>query len=394
MRNVTWFAHAREYAHRQWPDLAAKSRVSMVEALMAVTPALAKELPDRPDADHLRKALRNWAFRLEPQTEVRAGRAQRTWVAPAVPAEMQRALDWMEKASLHMSEISAPVHLSRAVQACYRRLDGSAAAPDYASRRRRGFYAALQYAVLMERLPANPLAGGGVPREWRPPKTEDEVDPRSIGNPATVAHVLTTVSYVGRRQGPRFTAWFGCMYYAMMRPEEVADLRRSGCHLPETGWGTLTFSVSAPAAGKQWTDSGTVHEERGLKGRTRKAVRTVPIPPKLVAMLREHIERFGCGPDGRLFRSEQGNAIQPSTYWRVWQRARELALGLEEAKGPLLKRPYDLRHAGVTYRLNSGVPATQVAEWAGHSVDVLNRIYAKVWKGMDDVWIERMGDFV
>lgn len=60
--------------------------------------------------------------------------------------------------------------------------------------------------------------------------------------------------------------------------------------------------------------------------------------------------------------------------------------------GPLLKRPYDLRHAGVTYRLNRGVPATQVAEWAGHSVEVLDRTYAKVWKGMDDVWIDRIGD--
>ena len=31
--------------------------------------------------------------------------------------------------------------------------------------------------------------------------------------------------------------------------------------------------------------------------------------------------------------------------------------------------------------LNAGVPAPQVAEWAGHSVDVLLRVYAKCISG-------------
>ncbi len=33
--------------------------------------------------------------------------------------------------------------------------------------------------------------------------------------------------------------------------------------------------------------------------------------------------------------------------------------------------PYDLRHAAMSTWLNGGVPAAQVAEWAGHSVEVL-----------------------
>jgi hypothetical protein len=40
-------------------------------------------------------------------------------------------------------------------------------------------------------------------------------------------------------------------------------------------------------------------------------------------------------------------------------------------------RPYDLRHVAVSTRLNAGVPAAPVDEWAGHSVDVLLRVYAK-----------------
>ena len=47
----------------------------------------------------------------------------------------------------------------------------------------------------------------------------------------------------------------------------------------------------------------------------------------------------------------------------------------------LARRPYDLRHAALSTWLNAGVPATQVAEWAGHSVDVLLRVYAKCISG-------------
>ena len=43
--------------------------------------------------------------------------------------------------------------------------------------------------------------------------------------------------------------------------------------------------------------------------------------------------------------------------------------------------PYDLRHAAVSIWLDGGVPATDVAEWARHSVQVLHRIYAKCIDG-------------
>lgn len=197
-------------------------------------------------------------------------------------------------------------------------------------------------------------------------------------------------------------AFYGCMFYAMMRPSEVAALTEEGCYLPETGWGHLTFADASPAAGRAFTDDGKVHEHRGLKGRNkgrpnissrgRRAARRVPIPPALVALLREYIKRFGVAPDGRVFRSENGNPLQPSTWSRVWQKAREFSLPPAQAASPLLRRPYDLRHSGVTWRLNSGVPPTEVAAWAGHSVEVLTRTYAKCVTGMEDVWIARMDD--
>jgi hypothetical protein len=47
-----------------------------------------------------------------------------------------------------------------------------------------------------------------------------------------------------------------------------------------------------------------------------------------------------------------------------------------------MKRSYDLRHSGITWRLNSGVPATEVAAWAEHS--------ARCVVGLEGVCIGRM----
>jgi len=40
--------------------------------------------------------------------------------------------------------------------------------------------------------------------------------------------------------------------------------------------------------------------------------------------------------------------------------------------------------------LNAGVPPTRVAEWAGHSVNVLLRVYAKCVYGQDEVTRQRI----
>ena len=66
---------------------------------------------------------------------------------------------------------------------------------------------------------------------------------------------------------------------------------------------------------------------------------------------------FEIAPDGRIFRSVNGARIQPSTYWHVWRKVRALSLTPEQLVTPLMKRPYDLRHSGVTWRLNCGIPA-------------------------------------
>ncbi len=125
------------------------------------------------------------------------------------------------------------------------------------------------------------------------------------------------------------------------------------------------------------------HDRRGLKQRAHGEVRTVPIPPPLVRLLHEHVTDFGMADDGRLFASERGNVIAAPSYSRAWKQVRELALVPHQVSSALAFRPYDLRHAGVSQWLNSGVPAPEVAARAGHSVDVLMRICAKCIDGQE-----------
>ena len=388
-RDVSFLAHAREYAAFTWKDAAGKTRVSILETLSRVVPVVTRNIPGAPDPDVLRSALRK-----DLNQGAHGGQLD--------DAE-RKALAWLEKASRPVSAFENDSVVCDVLDALAVNLDRTQAAPEYFSRRRRVLHRVLGYAVRKQRLEKNPLSKGNLPESWTPPQApENAIDPRCVGSPALITEMLAACSYVGRRQGPRFVAFYGCMYYAMMRPAEVAALTRDGCHLPEHGWGRLTFTDSSTAAGKAVTDDGQVHEHRGLKGRTkgrppsgrraRRPARQVPIPPELVTLLRGHLERYGTGPDGRLFRSESGNPLQPSTWWRVWQKARVFGLTPAQQATPLLQRPYDLRHSGVTWRLNSGVPPTEVAAWAGHSVEVLMRVYAKCMPGLEDVWIGRMND--
>ncbi len=374
--SVTWYEHACAFADARWPKVAAKGRISLVEGLMAVTPVLVTNQRGAPDAEILRQAMRRWAF-----NPPRRG--------SPMPADIEAALRWLARVSVPVSALQEAGMVGKALDACGSKLDGSATAPEYYRRRRRIFYAALKYAVRERHLSANPLDGTDEP-EWKAPEVSGAVDRRRVASPAQMEKLIAAIATVGRTQGPRLKALFGCMYYGMLRPSEAASLLLDECTLPEQGWGLLEFSEISSAAGRDWTDDGEVHEASKPKGGPCNAIRRVPIPPVLVTMLREHIEAYGTAQDGRLFQTVRGGIYLPSTLWHVLRKAREQAFTQAQLASPLIRKPYDFRHAGVSWRLNAGTPAPLVAEWAGHTVEVLLRIYAHCIDGDDDRWFGPM----
>jgi integrase len=366
-RDISWYEHARNYIEMKWDDSPGNTRRTLSEAMATVTPAFVKDTKGMPDARTVRRALYSWAFNKNRWNE-------------EVPPDVAKVLDWFQRKSLPVSALSDRLVVRAALNALSKKLDGKTAAAGTISRKRAIFYNSLEYAVDAELLSDNPLDRV----KWKAPEqVVEEVDPACVPNPAQAAKLLDAVRDQSKR-GRRLVAFFGCMYYAAARPAEVIGLRLQDCDLPRRGWGLLLLRETRPRSGTAWTDSGEAHEKRGLKHRPRKAVRRVPIPPELVALLRWHLMAYGTAPDGRVFQTMRGGLIQDTGYGEVWAEARTRALTAAEFDSVLAKRPYDLRHAAVSTWLSSGVEPQLVAERAGHSVAVLFRVYAKFLKDGDE----------
>src|SRR5206468_3980534 len=145
-------------------------------------------------------------------------------------------------------------------------------------------------------------------------------DRRVVASPAQARALLAGARVQGAR-GQHLEAFYGCLYYAALRPSEAVALRETDCHLPGRGWGRIDLAGSEPRAGRDWTDHGTARQA-----------------------------------------------------------------------SPLARRPYDLRHAAVSLWLNAGVPATEVARRAGHSIAVLLKVYAHCIDGQADTVNQRIAD--
>ncbi len=71
--------------------------------------------------------------------------------------------------------------------------------------------------------------------------------------------------------------------------------------------------------------------------------RSVPIPPELVVILREHIEEFGTAADGRLLRTASGGMMYDVTHTG---RHPDAGSAPEQAASPLAARPYECIDGG------------------------------------------------
>ncbi|MEV2258622.1 integrase [Streptomyces anulatus] len=363
-QRTTWYDLAHEYLDQRWDRTPGTTRRTLADAFATITPALVRPGAAYPEPRVLRRALYSWAFN------------KNAWVQEP-QEEWRKALDWMKRNSLPVGVLAEADVLRRGLDALCRKLDGTAAAAKTARRKRAAFSEVLNTAVERGYFAENPLNR----LRWNAPAVNEEVDPAAVPNPAQAARLLAGVAQQ-RGRGPHLEAFFGCMYYAAMRPAEVIHLRLEQCHLPESGWGLLNLSGGVVAAGKDWTDDGAVHEVHSLKRRAATATRPVPIPPQFVRILLEHIERFGVAPDGRLFRNQAGNYVDAAAYGTTWARARKSVLTRTELASGLAKRPYDLRHAGISFWLYSGVDPAECARRAGQSIGVLFRHYAKFLDGV------------
>lgn len=378
-QDIDWYKFACQYVDMKWPNAAATYRRTIAESLTAVTPVLLKQGKGRPNEKAIRSVLVGWSF--NPTKRELEDK----------PADVATTLRWIERNSLPLSAVMQP-ELARAVHhAAVTRLDGKAGARSVARQRRMIVNNALNHAVERNLIRTNPVKA----IKWNAPKPSRAIDRRRVANPVQVRTLLRAVRQI-KPSGPKLAACYASMYFAALRPEEAVNLREDNLKLPEPEWnadeqrwehqwGDLYVEEATPHAGKAWTDNGHARDRRGLKHRERGEGRHIPCPPELTAILREHLERYGTDEEGRLFRGHRADEVPLITWNRVWKAARVATFTSRIAATPLVQRPYDLRHAAVSTWLNGGVPPTTVAEWAGHSVEVLLETYAKCLDGQDEI---------
>jgi site-specific recombinase XerC len=112
------------------------------------------------------------------------------------------------------------------------KLDGELFARTIARKTRSVLWNALDYAVEKNLIDANPL----VSVKWTAmPKGKRKVDKRAVPNPIQARSILAVIRSTPR-SGDRLEAFFGAMYFAALRPEEVTALNKRNLDLPAPVW--------------------------------------------------------------------------------------------------------------------------------------------------------------
>jgi integrase len=369
---ITWYAFTLDYTAAKWPFASPNHRRGIAEALTDAAEVLMATKKGAPSIAEMRAALRGWAY------------SERLQKGGEPPETLLPTLRWLERNTIDMADLDPEGKGPEIARAVLDRLsvkqDGKPAAGSTVYRKRVTFNNALEYACERRILSGNPLKRVQRAR----PRTAQTLDMRVVVNPEQATRLLDAVRQQGKR-GERMVAFFAVMYYAALRPEETVDLRPEHLvSLPKDGWGEMRLTHAEPRSGSRWTDSGKARDRQPLKHRAPGETRSVPIHPDLVRILREHIEDLDIRPGTRLFVGPRGGIMTDRTYLGVWHKAREKALSAQEAASPLAETPYALRHAAVSTWLGASVPPAQVAAWAGHSVAVLLRVYARCISGQEE----------
>jgi integrase len=367
---------AIQFADAQWPRVSANHRRNTARTLMIVTTALMDRDPPGVPSCRVRTSLDNWAF----NTGRRDG----------APEDVAAVLGWVRRHTPAMDAWTDPLVVQDVLLVLGTLLDGRWAAASSVKRHRRILNLVMRYAISRGILVSDPLPKG----RGQMPRTGGAIDRRRLLNAEQVAELLDWIRN-RPRGGRRLHAFFATLYSTGLRPEEAVALRVSDVVAPGPGdgqWAEIVVHAAEPEIGRTWTDSGTRHDQRHLKGRAEGETRIVPCPPGLLRILRAHIQEARLRPGDRLFSGERGGVLAGSVYRRTWDHARSEILPPHVYASLTGRRVYDLRHTQLTTWLNNGIPPAQVAEWAGTSVAMLFAAYAQCISGQEQGLRQRLDE--
>ncbi|GAB2688402.1 tyrosine-type recombinase/integrase [Kitasatospora kifunensis] len=195
--------------------------------------------------------------------------------------------------------------------------------------------AVLETAVDDELIRRNPcrIRGGG----------KEEAEERPV---ATVEQVLQLADLMG----PRWQLMVFMGSFMALRPEELAEVRRSDVDLVKR---VVWIRRAAP---ELTTGKRVLGDPKSKAGK-----RPVGIPPEIVPDFELHLRWYAAKEDdGLLFIGERGAPFRRSTFGRKWRKART-KLGMDGF------RFYDLRHTGNVLAAGTGASLKDLMAHMGHS---------------------------
>lgn len=370
---LTFFEHAADYFARQWHRWQPSTRRDSQRVLAAACISLVRAEAPPLTPEDCRSAdayLRRVHLAVPPGVEL--SDEEEAWAG------------WFQKWSTPLRAVDDRQLKAFVDRTRLRRLDGqkrtSPMVPAAIARSRAIVRAAFTNArkrYLIDRDPWDAV-------EREPLRDHDQVDPDLVMDPGQVREMAEACGSIS----PRYRAYVLIQGRCGLRPGEAAELRRRDFNL-DPAQPTVTVGGTYITVNERFFAEGETR--RGpLKGRGRKATRTVPVPAEMVPELRRHLdEHVGKGRDAVVFTNTSGGRINSSNFIRdVWSKARQQVF---EDDSPLRRvRRHDLRHSAITVWLNAGVPLKTAQRWSGHkTLSVLLDTYTGVMRNDDAVAVER-----
>ena len=195
----------------------------------------------------------------------------------------------------------------------------------------------------------NPARVSGWQSEFR--KAEDELDdPRALALADWDALTRLADALVAR-SADHFPGWGDITIFAACTAARIGEI--SGCRVSDIDTTHWLWTVR-----RQTTPSPGGLADKGTKG---KRARTVPLILEVRDIVRRRIDAAGARPDARLFTGPKGGRIttavlRDATHWDEVVAD----LGYEHL------RRHGLRHTGLTWLADAGVPVHVLRKIAGH----------------------------
>jgi integrase len=204
----------------------------------------------------------------------------------------------------------------------------------------------------------NPARVIGWQREYQ--RAEDELnDPRALALPSWQALSDLAAALVAR-SADRFDGWGEVVIFAACTAARIGEVAGARCTDIDTSAWTWTVR-------RQTTPSPGGLIDKGTKG---KRARTVPLIDEIRPLIQRRLEAAGQDPAARVFTGPRGGRIttavlRDATHWDEVVAQ----LGYEHL------RRHDLRHTGLTWMADAGVPVHVLRKIAGHGSLVTTQRY-------------------